>query len=100
MAGLLAILDPEVVFRADAAAVKLGGPAELRGAEAVAAIFKGRAQAATAVLIDGSVGIRVAPGGRLLLVLRPTIVNGRIVGVEAVADPGSLADLIIDDLPA
>jgi hypothetical protein len=27
-------------------------------------------------------------------------VNGRIAGVEAVADPGSLADLIIDDLPA
>jgi hypothetical protein len=46
------------------------------------------------------VGIHVAPGGRLLLVLRPTIVNGRIVGVEAVADQGSLVDLIIDDLPA
>jgi hypothetical protein len=28
-----------------------------------------------------------------------TIVNSRIVGLEAVADPTSLADLIIDDLP-
>ena len=44
--GLLAVLDPEVEFRADAAAVRLGGPAELRGAHGVAAIFSGRAQAA------------------------------------------------------
>jgi RNA polymerase sigma-70 factor (ECF subfamily) len=100
LAGLLAILDPEVVFRADAAAVKLGSAAELRGAAAVAAMFKGRAQAATPVLIDGAVGARVAPGGRLLLVLRPTIVGGKIVDVEAVADPGRLADLMIDELPA
>jgi RNA polymerase sigma-70 factor (ECF subfamily) len=100
LAGLVAVLDPEVVYRADAAAVKLGSDPELRGAEAVAAFFKGRAQTASAVLIDGSVGIRVAPAGRLLLVLRPTVVNGRIVGVEAVADPGSLADLVIDELPA
>jgi RNA polymerase sigma-70 factor, ECF subfamily len=98
MARLLAILDPEVVFRADAAATKLGGAAEMRGAEAVAAFFKGRAQAATSVLIDGSVGIRVAPGGRLLLVLRPTIVDGRIVDLEAVADRTTLAGLALDEL--
>jgi RNA polymerase sigma-70 factor (ECF subfamily) len=100
MAGLLAILDPEVVLRADAAAVKLGGAPELRGAQAVAAMFKGRAQAAVPVLIDGSLGIQVAPGGRLLLVLRPTIVDGRIVAIEAVADRASLADLSIEALPA
>ena len=63
------------------------------------AFFKGRAQAATPVLIDGSVGIRVAPGGRLLLVLRPTIVDGRIIDVEAVADRATLAGLVLDDLP-
>jgi len=42
----------------------------------------------------------VAPAGRLLLVLRPTIVDGRIVAIEAVADRDGLADLIIDELPA
>jgi RNA polymerase sigma-70 factor, ECF subfamily len=98
MAQLLAILDPEVVFRADAAAMKLGAVPEVRGAEAVAAFFKGRAQAATSVLIDGSVGIRVAPGGRLLLVLRPTIVDGRIVDLEAVADRATLDGLALDVL--
>jgi RNA polymerase sigma-70 factor (ECF subfamily) len=98
--GLLAILDPEVVFRADAAATKLGTVPEVRGAERVAAFFRGRAQAATAVLIDGAVGARVAPAGQLLLVLRPTIVGGRIVAIDAVADPEVLADLVIDELPA
>lgn len=61
--------------------------------EPVAALFKGRAQVATPVLIDGSVGIRIAPAGRLILVLRPTIVDGRIVDVEAVANPATLAGL-------
>jgi RNA polymerase sigma-70 factor (ECF subfamily) len=98
MAQLLAILDPEVVLRADTTAMKLGAAAEVRGADAVAAFFKGRAQAASPVLIDGSVGIRVAPGGRLLLVLRPTIVDGRIVDLEAVADRGTLARLALDEL--
>lgn len=100
LAGLLTILDPEVVFHADAAAAKLGTAPELRGAEAVAALFRGRAQAATVVLIDGTIGVRVAPAGRLLLVLRPTIVDGRIVAIEAVADRDGLTDLIIDELPA
>ena len=100
LAGLVAILDPEVVFRADATAAKMAPARELRGAEAVAALFRGRAQAATTVLIDGAVGIRVAPGGQILLVLRPTIVDGRIVAFEALADRDSLADLIIDELPA
>ena len=98
--GLLAILDPEVVFRADATATRLGTIPEVRGAESVAAFFRGRAQAATAVLIDGAVGARVAPAGKLLLVLRPTIVGGRIVAIDAVADPDVLADLVIDELPA
>ena len=34
--ALLAVLDPDVVVRADDAAVRLGGPRELRGAPAVA----------------------------------------------------------------
>ena len=44
--ALLAVLDPDVVLHADRAAVQLGGIAELRGAEAVAANFKGKAQQA------------------------------------------------------
>src|SRR5215831_246092 len=74
LAGLLAVLDPEVVLRADQAAVRLGAALgavpEVRGAAAVAALFKGRAQAAEPVLADGELVLRIAPSGRLLLVLR------------------------------
>jgi len=89
--ALLGLLDPDVVVRADAAAVRLGDTAELRGAAAVAQKFKGRAQRARTVLVDGRVGVVVAPRGKLLLVLLPVIADGRIVEIEAVADPARLA---------
>ncbi len=89
--GLLALLDPDVVVRADAAAVRLGDSAELRGANAVAQKFKGRAQLARTVLVDGRVGVVVAPKGKLLIVLLPVVADGRIVEIEAVADPARLA---------
>ena len=40
--ALLAVLDPDVVFRADDAAMRLGDARELRGADAVARAFMGR----------------------------------------------------------
>ena len=92
-AALLAVLDPDVVFRADPAAMRLGSAGELRGAPAVAGAFMGRAQAARAALIDGAIGAVVAPDGRLLLVLNLTVANGRIVGIDAVADPERLEQL-------
>jgi RNA polymerase sigma factor (sigma-70 family) len=89
--GLLAVLDPDVVVRADDAAARLGGgPRELRGADAVARAFMGRAQAARSALVDGAIGAIVAPRGRLLLVNRITIANGKIVEIDAVADPARL----------
>lgn len=91
--GLLAVLDPDVVARADAAAVKLGTAPEMRGAGAVARAFKGRARNAQVALVDGAPGVVVAPQGKLLLVLRARIVDGLIVEVEAIADPQRLAEL-------
>jgi RNA polymerase sigma-70 factor (ECF subfamily) len=92
-AALIAMLDPDVVVRADAAAMRLGGQAELRGAAAVAKSFLGRAQAARPVLVDGALGVVVAPRGRLLLVLRLTIARGKIAAIEVVAEPADLARL-------
>jgi len=85
MTGLLRVLDPNVVFRADAAAVKLGSLAEIRGAGAVAEAFKGRAHAASVALLDGELGVAVVPED-LLLVLRVEVRDGRIVAIDAVAD--------------
>jgi RNA polymerase sigma-70 factor (ECF subfamily) len=91
--ALLAAFDPDVVVRADAAAVRLGGRSEIRGAAAAAKAFAGRAQAARAALVNGAVGAVVAPGGRLLLILDFTIAHGRIVEIEAFADPDRLREL-------
>jgi RNA polymerase sigma-70 factor (ECF subfamily) len=98
MAGLLAVLDPDVVLRADRAAMRLGDVAELHGAEAVAANFKGKAQAARPALVDGALGVVVAPQGRLLLVLNLTFDGDRISAIEVVADPDRLKALDLSSL--
>lgn len=99
VAGLLAVLDPDVVLRADRAAVRLGGVAELSGAEAVAANFKGKAQQARSALVDGALGVVVAPQGRLLLVLNLTFAGDRIASIDVVADPDRLGALDLSTLP-
>jgi RNA polymerase sigma-70 factor (ECF subfamily) len=92
--ALLALLDPDVVVRADRAALPPGAPAEIRGAAAVAnRAIKGGARAAQAALVDGAVGVVVAPRGRLMMVLRFTIARGKIVEIEAVADPERLRQI-------
>ena len=87
------MLDPDVVFRADDAAARLGDARELRGADAVARSFLGRAQAARSALIDGALGVVVAPNGRLLLVLNVTITRGKIAAINAVADADRLGEV-------
>ena len=87
--ALLAVLDPDVEFRGDAEAMRLGGPAGVRGAAEVARFFQGRATSARAAIVDGGVGAVVAPLGKLFLVLRFTVENGRIRAIEAVADPAA-----------
>lgn len=93
LGGLVAVLDPEVVFRCDPAAMELGRPSVVRGSAEVAEQFSGRAQTAEPALLDGTLGIAVAPDGHLLLVLELTIRHGRIVEIAAVADPGRLEAL-------
>ncbi|WP_411037282.1 sigma-70 family RNA polymerase sigma factor [Shinella sp. BYT-45] len=89
--GLLAVLDPEVVFHADADAVRLGALAEIHGAQAVAADFKGKATAARLALIDGDLGLAVILGGALRIVVRMELEGGRIVEIESIADPARIA---------
>jgi RNA polymerase sigma factor (sigma-70 family) len=89
--ALVAVLAPDIVFRSDAVAVKMGGAPELRGAQAVANTFKGRAQAARPAVVDGALALAVMFGGRLRIVLRLTIENDRIMAIEAVADPTRIA---------
>jgi RNA polymerase sigma factor (sigma-70 family) len=91
--ALLAVLDPDVVFRHDPRAVPAGASREIRGAAAVSSQFAGSAQAARAALVDGSVGVLVAPRGRLLLIFNLTVTRGKIVEINVVADPARLRKL-------
>jgi RNA polymerase sigma-70 factor, ECF subfamily len=88
---LLAVLDSDVVLRVDAAAA--GTPRTVRGAHAVAAnarSFSANARFAEPALVDGRVGIVVAPRGRLALVLRFAVVGDRITEIDIDADPERL----------
>jgi RNA polymerase sigma-70 factor, ECF subfamily len=98
--ALLAILDPDVVLRADAAAVEAsvranvpGIAAEIVGRDPVANIFRGRARAAQLAFVDGDSGLVFAPGGRPRVVVEFVLDNGRIVEISMIADPERIAAL-------
>jgi len=94
--GLVKLLDPEVVVRADAASAMGGAAPEVRGAEAwarQAMLFSRGAVAARAALVEGEVGVVVAPRGRLFRVLRFTVVEGKIAAIEVIGDPERLRGL-------
>ena len=95
--ALLALLDPDVVLRADPTAISIGAIAEVSGAEGVATTFVGRARAALPALIDGAAGAVFAPGGKPRAAMAFTIANGKIIGIELIADEAQMAglDLIV-----
>jgi RNA polymerase sigma-70 factor (ECF subfamily) len=98
--ALLAVLDPEVVLRADEAAVQMGASQEVRRAADVAAVFCGRALGAQPALIDGSMGLVWAPGGLTKVVWEMTIARGRIVRIDMLAAADSLDELDLEILDA
>ncbi len=100
--ALLAVLDPDVELRADARAVPAGTPRQVFGATAVAAqahAFRQRARFARLALVDGAVGIIVAPRGRLFVALRVTVADGKITEMDVIADPERLSHLNLAVLP-
>ncbi len=89
---LVTLMTPEFAVRADAAAAPRGLP-QVQGAEgwARAAIQTAKgARLARVALVDGVVGIVVAPRGRLFRVLRFTFAEGSIAGMEVIGDPERL----------
>ncbi|MGW6459619.1 sigma-70 family RNA polymerase sigma factor [Streptomyces sp. NPDC055078] len=95
---LLRLLDPDVVLRADPAAVRTGAARELRGASAVAETFSGRARVACEALVDGAPGAVWATGGRPRVVFEFTVTDGRITAIDLIADPDRLASLNLEIL--
>jgi RNA polymerase sigma factor (sigma-70 family) len=95
--ALLAVLDPDVVVRADGGAVTPGASRVLRGARAVAeqAVTVSRfALAVQPVLVNGAAGIvSWLPGGRPFSVMGFTVRHGRIVEINVLTDPVRLSQL-------
>jgi RNA polymerase sigma-70 factor (ECF subfamily) len=97
--ALLAVLDPDLVVRADHAAVARGMGREVRGVQALSGITRGarhllgRIPLAQPLLVDGSVGIATAPRGWPLLLLRLTIRDDKIIAIDVVAAPAHIHQL-------
>src|SRR5918999_871769 len=89
------VVLPDVVARPDETAVRLGAPTETYGAEAVARAARGRARGARLGLIDGTVGLVYAPGGRARIAFYFAITDGRIAAINMIADPERVRDLDI-----
>ena len=99
--ALLAVLDPDVVLRADVGAVLAGASKVVRGTRAVAEqalTFSQLARFARPALVNGAVGtISRALDGRLFSVMGFTVAGGKIVEIYILADPARLSQL---DLPS
>ncbi|MCW2496688.1 sigma-70 family RNA polymerase sigma factor [Jatrophihabitans sp.] len=98
--SLVALLDPEVVLRGDAATVAMGGvAAEARGVDAVVQRFAGGAKAARMALLDGAPGLVWMHRGETRVVFDFTVVDGRILAIDLLGDAETLAALEIELLP-
>src|SRR5215831_439963 len=91
--ALVALLDPEVVLRADAAAVRAGAPGEVHGAAEVAGTFSGRARAARLALVNGVAGLVLAHRGEPRMVFCFTVTGGKITAIDLLADPERIRQL-------
>ena len=92
--GLLAVLDQDVVLRADYGTA--GASRLISGARAVAGgalAFSRLAPFARPALVNGAAGLVTARDGRPLSVMGFTVARGKIVEIDVLADPGRLGRL-------
>jgi RNA polymerase sigma-70 factor (ECF subfamily) len=92
--ALVAVLDPEVVLRADAGRTTT----LLHGAQAVAGqavTYQALAPFTHPALVNGTAGVLVATGRRALSVMAFTVRDGRILRIDVLADSERLAALTL-----
>jgi RNA polymerase sigma factor (sigma-70 family) len=91
--GLLAVLDPDIVLRADDGGGALG---VVEGARAVAtsARFGATGRVAVPALVDGAPGLIGTEDGVPVAILAFTIAGGRIVAIDALGDRDRVAALV------
>ena len=95
--GLLAVLDPQIVFRSDRGTDLAPGALEITGAKEVASVILARgtpfAPFAKPAVVDGQAGAVVEIGGRLRSVVKFTVGEGRVLEMDLTIDPDTLARL-------
>jgi RNA polymerase sigma factor (sigma-70 family) len=94
--ALVAVLDPDVVLRADRGGRRPDAVQTLRGARTVASQARRYAHLADSTrpaLVNGAVGAVVAPGGRPFAVIGFTVARGRIAEIDILADPARVREL-------
>ena len=98
--GLLAVLDPDVVFRIDAGGRGRRARDPVTGADAVArqVLARGRpfARFGRPALVNGAPGVVVALAGRPFAVVGFTTANDRITTIDVVADRKKLSRLSLE----
>jgi len=101
--ALLAMLDPDVVLRADAGAGPLGPSRLIRGAQPVLAQarrFAPLGRFGRLVLINGTPGFLIAVDGQPLALLAIATQDDLITEIDILADPDRLARLDLADVLA
>jgi RNA polymerase sigma-70 factor (ECF subfamily) len=93
--GLVSLLDPAVVLRPDAAALRMGSLQETHGAVEVAELLAGGAQGAQVAIVEGVTALVWAPGGQVRGVIEFTLVDGRIRAIEVTGDADRIGELDI-----
>lgn len=99
--ALLALLDPDVVVRADFGAARAGASMEVRGAPGVAEqalAFSRAGRSAQAALVNGAAGVVVIARERPFAVMGFTVSRGKIVEIDILADPERLQRLDLEIL--
>jgi RNA polymerase sigma-70 factor (ECF subfamily) len=94
LAGLVELLDPEVVLRTDGFAA---APAVLRGAASVAGAVLGGASPHAEfrpVLVNGAAGMLITLRGRPAGLMAFTVAGGRITAVDGITDPHRMRRLV------
>ncbi len=92
--ALLTLLDPDVVFRVDQTAAAAGAFfRNMRGAEAVAKAFKGRARGLQPVLVNGSAGAMWAPNGQPIGVFCFIFKDEKITEIQLIGDSAEINQL-------
>ena len=101
--GLLAVLDPDVVLRADTGDGPLGPSRLIRGAANVAAqaeSYAGMARFAHRVLINGAPGILIAPNRKPFALIAIATRDDKITEIDILADPVRLGRMNLTALIA